>query len=72
MTNNILSAMQKCMLLNSMVRNSPRIMVLLGRSTNMKDFIITVAGLLAIIWLALQIFSSVVSLQAMGVLAGMM
>lgn len=38
----------------------------------MKDFIITVAGLLAIVWLAMQVFASVMTFQALGYFAGLM
>lgn len=38
----------------------------------MKDFIITVAGLLAIVWLAMQIFATVMTFQTLGYFAGLM
>ena len=37
----------------------------------MKDFIITVAGLLAIVWLAMQIFAIVMAFQTLGYFAGL-
>lgn len=38
----------------------------------MKQFITTVAALLAIVWLAMQIFATVMTFQTLGYFAGLM